>query len=147
VLPSTDPTKQLLRAGNAANDQLLCAIRNVGTFNAAEANLGVSELRADMSTPAQGDAADAKGYNPPSLLGMSVGAPYFHNGGARTLEAALSTVFGNHHRALSENFLLDDASGAKRKALIHFLLSIDEGAQTFAIPAAGGADAGGVLCK
>jgi hypothetical protein len=78
---------------------------------------------------------------------MSVGAPYFHNGGARTLEAALSTVFGNHHRALSENFLLDDASGAKRKALIHFLLSIDEGAQTFAIPAAGGADAGGVLCK
>jgi hypothetical protein len=78
---------------------------------------------------------------------MSVGAPYFHNGGARTLEAAFGQIFGAHHRALSENFLQDDASGAKRKALIQFLLSIDESAQTFAIPAAGGAAAGGVLCK
>lgn len=147
VLPTTDPTKQFMRAGNAANDQLLCSIRNVGTFDVAEANLGISELRADMSTPAQGNAADAKGYNPPSLFGMSVGAPYFHNGGARTLEAAFGQIFGAHHRALSENFLQDDASGAKRKALIQFLLSIDEGAQTFAIPAAGGAAAGGVLCK
>jgi hypothetical protein len=147
VLPSTDPTKQLMRAGNAANDQLLCVLRNVGTFNASEPELGVSELRADMSTPAQGDAADARGFNPPSLLGMSVGAPYFHNGGARSLEGAFTEIFGKHHRSLSENFLLDDASGAKRKALVQFLLSIDDGAQAFPVPASGGAAPGGVLCK
>jgi hypothetical protein len=78
LLPATTPPNQVMRFGNAANDSLECILRPVGTFNVAAPGVGVAELRQDMITAAQGNAMDGKGYNPPSLLGLSVGAPFLH---------------------------------------------------------------------
>ena len=67
----------------AANDQINCVLRDVGTFPAmgggagiAPAGVFIKEVRADMATPSQG----LTGFNIPSLLGMVTGAPYFHAG-------------------------------------------------------------------
>ena len=70
--------------GNAAAlDQIQCILRPVGTFGKADGVMGqVVERRQDMTTPAQGDQLNGNGFNPPSLLGMQVGAPYLHAGGA-----------------------------------------------------------------
>jgi cytochrome c peroxidase len=158
VLPTTDPAMQVMRSdisdpmAAAAFDQLTCVIRNVGTFGVAEPGVGVAELRFDMTSPAQGSAATnpvtgTAGYNPPSLLSANVGAPYFHSGQARTLEAAFSDIFKGHHQALSPTFLqADDPQRAQKlEALIQFLLAIDGDMETAAIPPLG--PQGGVLCK
>jgi YVTN family beta-propeller protein len=118
---STDP------AVIAGNDQINCVLRDVGTYPAggvagvAASGLLVKEVRQDMTTPAQG----LTGFNIPSLLGMVTGAPYFHAGGARTLEEALGETFARHRRALSENF---SPSALDLQQLTAFLLSIDEDA-------------------
>jgi DNA-binding beta-propeller fold protein YncE len=153
LLPSTVLADQVLRFGGpnpAAFDQIQCAIRPVGTFKVAEEGVGIAELRADMKTVAQGDgepAGEGRGYNVPSLLGVSTGAPYLHAGNARTLEALFSSTFATHYQALAPNFLTDadpkDAT-AKVSALVQYLLSIDEDATAPAIPDPGGA--GGSLC-
>ena len=154
LLPAQVPANQTLRfaGGNAAAfDQLQCAIRPVGTFNVAEPDVGIAELRADMSTVAQGDgnpAGEGRGYNPPSLLGLTTGAPYLHAGNARTLEALLSSTFETHHHALAPNFLAETDPAAVQTQvddLVQFLLSIDETTGYPAIPAAGAA--GGELCS
>jgi DNA-binding beta-propeller fold protein YncE len=125
-------------ANAAANDQIQCVLRVVGTFppvldanqaGVAPAGVRVREVRADMSTGAQG----ATGFNPPSLVGMSTGAPYFHAGNARTLEELFSDTFQQHHRAMSENFLLVGDVAAQRRQIVAFLLSIDD--DTVAAPA------------
>lgn len=118
----------------AANDQILCVLRSVGTFPAsvdeprtgvAPSGVQVRELRADMRTTAQG----ATGFNPPSILGVAFGAPYFHAGNARTLEEALSATFNTHARALSPQFLSDSKTRQTQvRQLVAFLLSIDDGA-------------------
>jgi hypothetical protein len=124
---STDP------AVIGANDQINCVLRDVGTFPAtgttglAATGLQVKEVRQDMTTTAQG----ATGYNIPSLLGMVTGAPYFHAGGARTLEEALGDTFARHRRAFSENFT---PSALDIRQLTAFLLSIDEDAAPVAPP-------------
>lgn len=153
LLPSTIMANQVLRFGGpnpAAFDQIQCAIRPVGTFKVAEDGVGIAELRADMKTVAQGDgepAGEGRGYNVPSLLGVSTGAPYLHAGNARTLESLFSSTFATHYHALAPNFLTDaepmDAT-AKVSALVQYLLSIDEAAEYPSIPDPGGA--GGSLC-
>jgi hypothetical protein len=153
LLPAREEANQTLRfqGGNAAAfDQLLCAVRPVGTFDVAEPGVGIAEIRADMMTVAQGAGnpeGEGAGYNPPSLLGLSLAAPYFHAGNARTLEALLAETFATHYGALAPNFLLysDETERAARvEDLIHFLLSIDEQAEYIDIPEAG--PAGGSLC-
>jgi len=153
LLPAQRPENQRLRfaGGNAAAfDQILCAIRPVGTFNLAEEGVGIAERRADMTTVAQGDgnpAGEGRGYNPPSLLGLGNGAPYLHAGSARTLEALFGTTFSEHYRALSPNFLAENEPARVSEQvnqLVQYLLSIDEDKQTFAIPEAGAS--GGSLC-
>ena len=96
-----------------------------------------------MTTNAQGGAAPGNGFNPPSLLGMQVGAPYFHAGNARTLEELFDdNLFKNHHTsALAQVFTID---AAKRAQLVAFLLAIDEDEPTTAIPAKGAT--GGDIC-
>jgi len=74
-----------------------------------------------MTVPAQG----ATGFNPPSLVGLSLGAPYFHAGNARTLEEAFDGVFVSHHAAFSANFLAN-ADATQIRQLAAFLLSIDD---------------------
>jgi hypothetical protein len=99
---------------------------------------------------AQGDGnplGEGRGYNPPSLLGLSTGAPYMHAGNARTLEALLASTFETHHRALAPNFLAETDPYAVQKQvdeLTQFLLSIDETTEYPAIPTPGAA--GGELC-
>ena len=118
-----------------ANDQLNCVLRDVGTYpgsgvtGIAGAGLSVKEVRQDMTTAAQG----ATGFNIPSLLGMVTGAPYFHAGGARTLEEALGDTFDRHRRAFAENF---NPSPVERQQLAAYLLSIDEDATPVPPPSA-----------
>ncbi|MCB9528366.1 MAG: hypothetical protein H6701_08245 [Myxococcales bacterium] len=100
-----------------------CNLRIVGTFAAAG---GAAEVRAN-NQPAQG----VRGFNPPSLLGLALGAPYLHNGAAPTLDALLQG-FPAHTTAGNPNLVL---AAADRAALVAFLLSIDETTPTFAIPA------------
>jgi mono/diheme cytochrome c family protein len=149
LLPAADGAR-FMRSNNgnaAAFDSIQCILRPVGTFGTADGFTGVAELRQDMTTPGQGNETNGKGYNPPSLMGVSIGAPYLHAGNAATLESLFANNFAAHHGALAPNFLTegDPAVRAKRvESLIHFLLSIDDSAQTVAIPAAGAQ--GGSFC-
>jgi YVTN family beta-propeller protein len=124
------------RANPAANDQINCVLRDVGTFPAmgnqgvAPEGVEIKETRQDMVTLAQGQT----GFNIPSLLGMVTGAPYFHAGAARTLEEAMSETFDRHRRAFAENFQPDDT---QLQQLTAFLLSIDETTPPPASPAFG----------
>jgi hypothetical protein len=112
--------------------------------------VGVAELRADMKTVSQGDGSpqgEGRGYNIPSLLGVSTGAPYLHAGQARTLEALFSSTFETHARALAPNFLAESDPYVVEQNidyLVQYLLSIDEDSKWPQIPAPG--PAGGSLC-
>jgi YVTN family beta-propeller protein len=117
-------------ANPAANDQINCVLRDVGTFGVAAPGVALKEVRQDMSTAAQG----ATGFNIPSLLGMVTGAPYFHGGAARTLEEALGDAFDGHRRAFAENFRPD---ATQVRQLAAFLLSIDEDTAPPAVPMLG----------
>lgn len=157
LLPALDPADQNMRfnAPNAqaagAFDQIVCVLRNVGTFGAAETAVATGglfpEIRAN-GAPAQGNQAAGNGYNPPSLLGLNVGAPYLHDGGARSLEAlfAEDPEFSVHYRALSPNFLKETGSARAEKvsALVAYLLSIDEDTAPIAAPNLG--PNGGSFC-
>lgn len=104
ISPTGDIGGTMRIGPNTGVDSLLCAFRQVTTFGVSEVDVGVvasNELRQDMVTGAQG----VNGFSPPSLLGVSVGAPFLHAGNARTLEALFSETFLTHHRALSANFL------------------------------------------
>ncbi len=138
---------------NGGADQINCVLRNVGTFPAtldmmtqagvAPAGVRVREVRADMATAAQG----ATGFNPPALVGMSAGAPYFHAGNARTLEEVFSETFQVHHRALSTNFLQNATTrSAEIRQMTAFLLSIDDSTMPVAIPGMGAVGFNPVIC-
>jgi hypothetical protein len=127
---------------SAANDQIQCVLRPVGTYAVSPAQVNVVELKQDMVSAAQGNAANGNGYNVPSLLGLSVGAPYFHAGNARTLEELLDDLFAAHRDALGT---LGALSATEMDQLVAFLLSIDEGTTVIAAPATVGAD-GGDFC-
>lgn len=121
-----------------ANDQIQCILRAVGTFPTSgtdpigPAGLVLREVRADMTATAQG----ATGFNPPALLGLGTGAPYYHGGNARTLEESLDAIFEDHHTALSENFLVTGDRDLQVRQLVAFLLSIDEDTAPVAVPTA-----------
>jgi cytochrome c peroxidase len=111
-------------------ERVTCVIRQVGTFDGGSA----IEKKADGS-PAQG----AKGFNPPSLLGVAVGAPYFHHGEAKSLEDVFDARSAAHHQAASANFLANGGTTAEEQAqiadLVAFLKSIDESTTPFSVPA------------
>jgi hypothetical protein len=126
-------------------DQIQCVLRPVGTYGVSPPEVGVAEKRGDMVTAAQGNEDVGKGYNVPSLLGLSVGAPYFHAGNARTLEELLGELFATHRNALAQDSALL-ADPANAKALITFLLSIDEQTPIVPLPETAGAT-GGDFCQ
>lgn len=99
-----------------------CNVRNVGTFGAEG---GAAELRANQQ-PAQG----RNGFNPPSLLGVATGAPFFHNGAAASLEALFDARFNAHLTSGNVNFYPTEGD---RYDLAAFLLSIDENTRPFDI--------------
>lgn len=163
LLPAQDPLDFKLVL-NAGGDSVQCVMRNVKTFKNAEPGVGIAELRSDMKTPAQGGGNVARpnadgdnnadndpkaniGYNVPSLLNVSAGAPYMHAGNARTLEAIFDPQFAAHHQALAPNFLLEsDPSKVQTQIeqLVQYLLSIDEAQYTHDLPKPGAQ--GGALC-
>lgn len=150
LLPATGANQTMRYNGAAAAnfDQLRCILRPVGTFGVGEPEVGVTEVRADMSTAAQGNEAEGKGYNPPSLLGLNAGGPFLHAGNVRTLEAMFdpnSAAFATHYRSLSPNLLIGASAAADRDALIQFLISIDDDTAPFTIPAVG--STGGNFCS
>jgi YVTN family beta-propeller protein len=157
LFPSTTANaKQFMRSGAPPGfEQIQCILRPVGTIKAngavptgvSDPMVNVLELRQDMVTGGQGaggtNANDfTVGFNPPSLLGMQVGAPYFHAGNARTLEEVFATIFVGHHQSPVAQVFNPTATDIKQ--LVAYLLSIDESEPTIAIPAAGAA--GGNIC-
>ena len=143
LLPATTGN-QFMRYAAAGGDQIQCVLRDVSTYGVSPADVNALELRTDMSTPGQGNAANGLGFNVPSILGMSVGAPYFHAGNARTLEESLDVMFAGHTLALSPSSTFLDGANDKA-ALVAYLLSIDETTAPDAIPTEAGAF-GGVFC-
>ncbi len=115
--------------GNVGPERVTCVLRNVGTFVSSAA----IEKKAD-GTQAQG----IKGFNPPSLLSLAAGAPYFHHGQAKRLEDVFTATYAGHHQALSANFLVNGGTTTSEQAevadLVAFLKSIDETTTPFAIP-------------
>lgn len=107
--------------------QLSCVIRNVGTFGVRQATGALDaaatlplEARSGAPTRAQG----FRGYNVPSLYGMTLGGPFLHHGQAATLEELFSTsTFGSHWKAGNPNF--DPAKETNRADLVAFIESID----------------------
>jgi hypothetical protein len=144
----------LMRFGApTAFEQLQCVLRPVGTIGTDPGNgtppPGVSdpsvntiEVRQDMVTAAQGAGDTGRGFNPPSLLGLSVGAPYFHAGNSRLLEGIFDAAFTAHHQSAVAAVFAPDAN--QQRQLIAYLLSIDEDEPVFAIPPIG--RTGGDLC-
>ena len=118
----------MLRGGGAPGspeDHILCILRNVGTFPTRgedsvvpDGAVSIREVRHNMTDPAVGEL----GFNPPSLLGLAVGAPYFHAGNARTLEELFDEAFAPHHQAFSPGFVADERA---IRQLVAFLLSVD----------------------
>ena len=145
LLPAASGTMRA-QVGGAGNDQLLCMMRNVSTFGLAEPGVGIAEVRANMTAVAEGNDVGAKGYNPPALLNVVVGAPYLHGGNARTLEAMFDDAFKAHHQAFATNFLDPGTASTptEREQLIQFLLSIDGDTQTVGTPTPGAT--GGNFC-
>ncbi len=175
LFPSLTAGKQTMRSGAPPGfEQLQCVLRPVGTIaapNAAAmfptiptgvspAAVNVIELRQDMGTPlgaagggqgsgTQGANDFTVGFNVPSLLGVQVGAPYFHAGNARSLEEALTVAFKGHYQsAVAQIFDLNPATNTMAptlvKQLVAYLLSIDGSTAPVAIPALG--NTGGDLC-
>ena len=129
--------KQFMRSGTPLTfEQLQCILRPVGTITAngatptgvSPAAVNVWEVRQDMATGAQGaggiNASDfTAGFNIPSLLGLQVGAPYFHAGNARTLEEALSSTFQGHYQSPVAQVFTPTPTQVQQ--LVAYILSID----------------------
>ncbi len=136
-----------------ANDQINCVLRAVGTIRApamaggvpgavAPAGVTINEVRANMTTAAQG----LTGFSPPGLVGMGLGAPYFHAGNARTLEELFDSVFQSHYQAFSANFLTNAGADRERdiRNIVAFVLSIDD--DTMTVPVRGSLSFDPQLC-
>jgi len=131
-----------MRIGAGAAEVMQCDLRPVGTFGISDVTIGVLELRQDMVTLGLGNGGSSRGFNPPSLLGLQVGGPFYHGGNARTLEEVLDARFSGHHQsAIAPAFTVD---ATKIRQLVAFLMSIDESSAPIAIPALG--PTGGDLC-
>lgn len=106
-----------------------CVVRNVGTFG----EFGPDDHGADEIRQNGGNAQGVQGFNVPSLLSVSMGGPYLHNGAAETLEELLDPTgeFGDHLRGGNQVFSPTDDELAD---LIAFLRSIDDDTETMAIP-------------
>ncbi len=113
---------------NGAPQRHSCVVRKVGTFDADGADgRGADEIR--QNGPA---AQGVDGFNVPSLLGVSLGAPYLHNGAAESLEQLLDPAgeFVTHLRAGNQVFSPSDDELAD---LVAFLRAIDDDTATFEI--------------
>jgi hypothetical protein len=139
---ATQPPSSLFDGEEATKavgpNQVACVLRNVGTFGVpgdAAATLALEVKHPDGRARAQGRL----GYNVPSLYGLALGAPYFHQGGARTLEELFDDPKWRPHAESGSAVWLHQGSAddiARRKRdLINFLLAIDATTAVQDIPA------------
>lgn len=123
-------------------NQLACVIRNTGTFGVPgdAAATGALELKNDPTTVTSALRAQGRlGYNAPSLYGLSLGAPYLHHGGARTLAELFDDPKWKVHAEAGSAVWLHqgtpDDIAARKRDLISYLLSIDATTAVQDIPA------------
>jgi YVTN family beta-propeller protein len=119
----TPPPTADFQAGNIKDTQLTRFLKNVGTFDPADAN----ELKANANVNGQVPVArGADGMNPPSLLSVFATAPYLHSGEAQTLEQVLDNP--THRTAGALDPTRDVLANAQQRALlVRFLKAIDLG--------------------
>jgi YVTN family beta-propeller protein len=115
--------------------QATCALRNVGTFGLPGDPTGTAALEQRFASGVLAPAEGRGGFNPPSLYGLAVGAPYFHHGQALTL----SDVFTDprwqfHTNAANANFSVTLSDSGKLNDLLAFLLSIDATTEEIGVP-------------
>ena len=95
--------------------QIIAQLTDVGTFNPKDKN----EIRQNGQPPLGAD-----GFVPPSLISVFAFPPFFHNGSAETLDAALGDKFIAHRGAGTGG--VDGLQNPEdRRKLVKFLLSID----------------------
>jgi hypothetical protein len=83
-------------------------------------------------------AQGTQGFNVPSLYGMSLGAPFLHNGTARSLAELFDNEAFQYHITAGNPWWISRQGGqaARAKAdLIAFIFSIDAAKQEQAVPA------------
>lgn len=105
------PTAETIVAG-----QLTRFLTPVGTFDPNAFN----ELKANQTSNVV--ANGALGFNIPSLISVFAGAPYFHSGGAPTLNDVLNNVT---HRSAGTGGVDTLSNAADRAKVVKFLKSID----------------------
>lgn len=142
VPPAERALELLYDAASAGDEQILCALRDVGTF---PSNLTEADARGLVAPGApevyeyrhNGRLAQgAGGMNVPSLYGLAVGAPFFHAGNARTLEEIFDSTFAAHYQALAPPGFLENQLTRYDQItkLVAFLLSLDERAELEPVP-------------
>jgi YVTN family beta-propeller protein len=100
---------------------VLTFLDKVGTFNAANPlELRGAAAVAGQSTQGFG-AFGAAGFNSPSLLGLSISAPYFHDGSAQTLEDVMK-----RHQLASGQTIEASVTPQQLADLLAFVRAIDE---------------------
>ncbi|MBL8912597.1 MAG: hypothetical protein JNM17_18030 [Archangium sp.] len=117
--------------GDIGPERLTCVVRNVGTF----------DRHASIERKFDGAQAQGiKGFNAPSLLSLRASGPYFHHGGARTLEDLFSAPWSTHYQSATGGFLpfggTTPGELTEIRQIIAFLRSIDETTPPIPIPAA-----------
>jgi hypothetical protein len=99
----------------------------VGTFNAANP-LEIRGAAAVAGQTTQGFGSfGGLGFNSPSLLGLSISAPYFHDGSAQTLEDVAARHLLTGGKTISQQL-----SASEVQALLSFVRSIDDATLTVA---------------
>ena len=110
-----------------AGKPVLKLLDNVGTFSAT----GPLEIRGAAAVAGQSTQGFAAfgglGFNSPSLLGLSISAPYFHDGSAQTLEQVAA-----RHKLPGDLTIAQKLSAQDVAALLDFVRSIDDETQTVA---------------
>jgi len=100
---------------------VLTILDNVGTFNVASP-IEIRGAAAVAGQTTQGFAPfGAGGFNSPSLLGVALSGPYFHDGSAQTLEDVAA-----RHNLGAQGTIASNLSAADLADLLAFVKSIDD---------------------
>ena len=135
------PASSLFDADEATTaigfNQLACVLRNTGTFGVPGDDVATKAL--EVKNPGNARAQGRLGYNIPALYGLSLGAPYLHHGGARTLAELFDDPKWRQHAEAGSAVWLHqgtaDDIAARKRDVINFLLSIDANTTVQDLPA------------
>ena len=110
-----------------AGKSTLKLLDNVGTFSAANP-IEIRGAAAVAGQTTQGFAPfGGLGFNSPSLLGLSISAPYFHDGSAQTLEDVAARHLLTGGKTISQQLSAQEVSD-----LLSFIRGIDDDTATVA---------------